>query len=324
MSDDATTPEGEPTEEHVPQLDDIIANSDDPNAAPAVDLGSLPMIVIPAVVILGGAIALWVLRDSIFPPRLVQVSGIVYMNGEPLANANIRTLPFNFAAGEASGLNDAEGVSDTEGRFTLSTFEGGEPLEGAYVGDHKVTVAVTEPGPGGFGVVTLSPAEYADSTTTTLRIAVSSSADENQSFKLELEGEIKGRKTDDAISGGTQGMMQMGAGMMVGRAFTEGDSNKDGKLDQKEIKALDEQDRKQMKLAEADTNKDGFVDREELNKIHGVSGGGGRGGAGGRGGGRGGAGGRGGGRGGAGGRGGGRGGGGGKQYSGRRGQDGGN
>ena len=52
MSDDATTPEGEPTEEHVPQLDDIIANSDDPNAAPAVDLGSLPMIVIPAVVIL--------------------------------------------------------------------------------------------------------------------------------------------------------------------------------------------------------------------------------------------------------------------------------
>ena len=318
MSDESPTPADDPIEERVPQLDDVIANSDDPNAAPALDLGSLPMIVIPAVVILGGAIALWVLRDSIFPPQLVQVSGIVTMNGEPLANANIRTLPFNFAAGEVSGLNDAEGMTDAEGRFTLSTFEGGEPLEGAYVGDHKVTVAVTEPGPGGFGVVTLSPAEYADSTTTTLRIAVSSSADENQSFKLELAGEVKGRKTDDAISGGTQGMMQMGAGMMVGRAFTEGDSNKDGKLDQTEIKALDEQDRKQMKLAEADTNKDGFVDREELNKVHGISGGGGRGGAGGRGGGRGGAGGRGGSRGGAGGRGGGS-----KKYSGRRGQEGG-
>ena len=317
MSDESPTPADDPIEERVPQLDDIIANSDDPNAAPALDLGSLPMIVIPAVVILGGAIALWVLRDSIFPPQLAQVSGIVTMNGEPLANANIRTLPFNFAAGEASGLNDAEGVSDAEGRFTLSTFKGGEPLEGAYVGDHKVTVAVTEPGPGGFGVVTLSPAEYADSTTTTLRIAVSSSADENQSFKLELEGEVKGRKTDDAISSGTQGMMQMGAGMTVGRAFTEGDSNKDGKLDQTEIKALDEQERKQMKLAEADTNKDGFVDREELNKVHGISGGGGRGGGrGGAGGARGGAGGRGGGRGGR--------GGGNKKYSGRRGQDGGN
>ena len=123
MSDDSPTPADDPSEERVPQLDDIIADSDDPNAAPAVDLGSLPMIVIPAVVILGGAIALWLMRDSIFPPQLVQVSGIVYMNGEPLAGADIRTLPFNFAAGEASGLNDAEGMSDAEGRFTLSTFE---------------------------------------------------------------------------------------------------------------------------------------------------------------------------------------------------------
>ena len=315
MSDDSTPPNGDPIDPAVPQPDDVVHTIDDPNVVRSIDdptaerrldLGSLPMIVIPAVVVLGGAIAFWQFSDSIFPPRLTEVSGIVTINGEPLAMANIRTLPFNFEAGEASGLNDAEGSTDAEGRFSLVTFAGGERLPGAYVGDHKVTVAVTEPGPGGFGVVTLSPAAYADSTTTTLRISVSSSDSKNHDFKLELEGEVRGRKADSAISDGTQGMMQMGAGMTVGRAFTEGDSDNDGKLSQEEIKALDEDDRNQMKLAEADADKDGFVDREELNKVHGIRGGGGRGGA--RGGG---------------GRGGGGRGGKGKSYTGRRGEDGG-
>lgn len=62
-------------------------------------------------------------------PRLVPVSGVVLLDGQPVANAAVLFIP-------AEG-RPAEGTTDAEGKFTLQTFQ---PGDGALVGTHDVTV----------------------------------------------------------------------------------------------------------------------------------------------------------------------------------------
>jgi hypothetical protein len=63
-------------------------------------------------------------------PEMAPVSGIVTVDGQPVANAAVMFVP------EAGG-RPATGLTDAEGKFSLETLK---PGDGALVGKHKVTV----------------------------------------------------------------------------------------------------------------------------------------------------------------------------------------
>ena len=63
-------------------------------------------------------------------PKLVPVRGVVRFNGKPLDGARVTFT--NTAAGIS-----AYGLTDTEGKFTLTTFE---PGDGAAPGHYQITV----------------------------------------------------------------------------------------------------------------------------------------------------------------------------------------
>lgn len=66
--------------------------------------------------------------------RLAPVSGTVRINGKPLAKAGVTFTP-------VVGGRPAWATTDEQGRFTLTTFSAND---GAFVGDHSVTVAEVE------------------------------------------------------------------------------------------------------------------------------------------------------------------------------------
>jgi hypothetical protein len=65
---------------------------------------------------------------------LVNVQGLVTLDGKPLANAHV-----NFATADGKG-HPAVGLSDRDGRFRLTTYK---PDDGALPGEYRVTVVVT-------------------------------------------------------------------------------------------------------------------------------------------------------------------------------------
>ena len=64
-------------------------------------------------------------------PDTVSAGGTVSFNDKPLANASVNFIPENGKS--------ANGVTDSQGKFTLTTFQ---PNDGAIVGTHKVTVTI--------------------------------------------------------------------------------------------------------------------------------------------------------------------------------------
>lgn len=125
------------------------------------------------------------------PPDTAPAGGRVLFNDKPLANASVNFIPENGKA--------ANGVTDSQGKFTLTTFQ---PNDGAIVGTHKVTVTVvsTEEVPeiipddysytnagtpddaaDGSGI----PEVYADPRSTPLKYEVKGGEDNNFEVKLE-------------------------------------------------------------------------------------------------------------------------------------------
>jgi hypothetical protein len=71
-------------------------------------------------------------------PSIAPVSGIVTLNGTPLAGASIITQPI--AAGDS--LNAGYGsfaTADDEGRFELELVK--PPMKGAIIGEHRVMIS---------------------------------------------------------------------------------------------------------------------------------------------------------------------------------------
>ena len=66
---------------------------------------------------------------------LAPVSGTVRYKGAPLANAHVQFVP------EEQGARSASGTTDASGHYRLTTFDS---YDGARVGKHGVTVAITE------------------------------------------------------------------------------------------------------------------------------------------------------------------------------------
>ncbi len=119
------------------------------------------------------------------PERLptVPAAGVVTYQGKPLANASVSFQ-------HTSGVVTAGGKTDSDGRFTLSTY--GEN-DGAPAGSYRVTVAVNavqeiEPGvlapepPGGFK--SPIPDKYANPDTSGLEVEIP--AEGTTDLKIEL------------------------------------------------------------------------------------------------------------------------------------------
>jgi len=68
--------------------------------------------------------------------KTIPTSGVVTLDGEPLADARVTFNPL-----DASGRM-AFGNTDSQGRFTLSTFKEGD---GALAGQYRITVTIVGP-----------------------------------------------------------------------------------------------------------------------------------------------------------------------------------
>ncbi len=261
-------------------------------------LSRVLLIVIPAVVLAAGAVAFFGFLDGmalvqrLTRPRLVSVSGTVLYNGQPLANARIMTKPLK------EGLRGSIGFTDEQGKFTLEFDNAGRWVPGAYVGEHKVTVAAYGAQPPAGPPPLLTPEPYEKFETTPLTIRVTPDANANH-FQLELSGEPTGNRP---LSGGPGAGRSGGPGrrgdfggrrggfprpggpagfgpgpvgppggrgrgpvspqMMVERGMDTFDKDADGKLNTEELREAAHifgDD-----VLKADQNNDGFVDAQEL------------------------------------------------------------
>ena len=70
-------------------------------------------------------------------PDVAPVSGVVTFEGEPVVDAEVTFHPANG--------RPASGKTDSQGEFTLTTFDG---KPGALLGQHRVTIVKHEPVPG--------------------------------------------------------------------------------------------------------------------------------------------------------------------------------
>ena len=69
--------------------------------------------------------------------RTVPVSGVVTLNGKPLANAHVAFQPQASKGSENAGVG-SYGVTDADGRYSLRTMDTDQP--GAVIGTHSVEI----------------------------------------------------------------------------------------------------------------------------------------------------------------------------------------
>ena len=173
---------------------------DSPPAASALSLRRVFMIVLPvAVVMFGGVVgfgffdgAKWI-KDLLRPP-LVAGAGQVLFRGVPLAGGELRSKP------ETKGLPGAMGFLDDEGRFDLKTPIDGDYVDGAFLGQHKVTITLYGQAFSA-GAAPLTPKKYASFDTTPLTIVVTRSSADN-TYLFELEEDVEESASDASASDG--------------------------------------------------------------------------------------------------------------------------
>lgn len=114
-------------------------------------------------------------------PRLVPVTGVVTLDGNPVADAGVLFKP-------AGNLPPASATTDAQGKFSLQTLD----RPGAVLGQHRVSVIKQETtgvgefgavGPGGVHVKWIVPKKYSVPETSGLTATVT---EENRDFPLKL------------------------------------------------------------------------------------------------------------------------------------------
>lgn len=130
---------------------------------------------VATLVVIGGVAvgAVWYVTS--LEPALHPVRGVVYLDDEPMTDGAVMTT-------HAGGRLGALSVIDENGRFELRT--NGEA--GAYQGEHKVTIMLTN---GGFPPVSLIPKKYSNAAETPFTISVDAHTQDTE-IKLELFGRI--------------------------------------------------------------------------------------------------------------------------------------
>jgi hypothetical protein len=98
------------------------------------------------------------------PYRLVNVEGLITLDGKPLPQAIVTFQPIAPAGSESAGPGSA-GRTDAEGRYVLETVRTDEP--GAVVGPHRIIIM---PIKFGNNPAPDLPARYNSETTLTLEV----------------------------------------------------------------------------------------------------------------------------------------------------------
>jgi hypothetical protein len=115
-------------------------------------------------------------------PKIVPVSGVVTIDGQPLTYGHIQVMP--------AGWRPASGRLDGSGRFTLTTMA---PNDGCPIGTHPVVILASE----SLTPETTkwhAPQQYSDVATSGLTITITGPTD---SAKIELKsgGSVKQNRT---------------------------------------------------------------------------------------------------------------------------------
>jgi hypothetical protein len=156
-------------------------------------LGTVLKIVLPvaalalAVVAAAGFLDIDAILSDLSRPALAPVTGQVIFQGQPLLKAQLLTKP---AGGRGKA---AVGWTDDEGKFTLKTDIRGVYVDGATVGEHRVTVTAYADGAGASAPPLLTPPQYASPASSPLTIKVARGPAKNE-FRLVLEGEPPPRR----------------------------------------------------------------------------------------------------------------------------------
>jgi len=143
------------------------------------------MLRIPCIILLS---CLTVAGCSGGAPPTHKVTGTISMNGQPVADAEVGFIP----AAEAGELKPARGRTDSDGRYTLTTYlTPTQQVNGAMAGPYQVTVTkgIAEKRIVEYDDLepqrTPLPPKYADATTTPLTAEVT--ADGNNTFDFTLK-----------------------------------------------------------------------------------------------------------------------------------------
>jgi hypothetical protein len=100
---------------------------------------------------IGGALLLSLLIGCSGSSPTEKVSGVVTLDGTPVEAAAVTFVPDDPATGKS-----AAGITDKDGKFTLTTFVGGD---GALPGSYKIQVSKYETPDGGHNPYGAQPAE---------------------------------------------------------------------------------------------------------------------------------------------------------------------
>ncbi|HVK17705.1 MAG TPA: hypothetical protein VM533_12215 [Fimbriiglobus sp.] len=122
-------------------------------------------------------------------PKIVPVSGIVLIDGQPLTYGHIQVIP--------SGWRPASGRIGGDGRFTLTTTVSGD---GCAVGTHPVAILAGE----SLTPETTkwhAPQKYADVTTSDLKVTITGPTDD---LKIELKSDGSNKPNKSVKEGGTE------------------------------------------------------------------------------------------------------------------------
>jgi hypothetical protein len=194
------------------------------------------------------------LADLMKPP-LTHSTGQVLLNGEPLAHGEVRTKP------ATPGLAGAIGFLNELGEFELKTEIKGDFIDGAYPGEHKVTVTKYGMAQGPVAPL-LVPQEYTSFATTPLTITISRDSADNK-FPLPIAGEPA---SPTGVSAEEYAAANKEAGPdpadLASQVFEKLDANDDGTLSKEEVDQLDEELREAVRSA--DRNQDDRVGHQEL------------------------------------------------------------
>jgi hypothetical protein len=194
------------------------------------------------------------------PPKLVEVTGQVLYNGQPVTEGSIVTEY------SEEGLFGGLSILDEEGRFRLMTQVEGRYQDGVYIGEHTVAIFSFAASGGGGMPAGLVPQKYLMHSTTPLRMVVTSDS-KNTPVVFKLTGELESRGRG---GGGGQDGQQSGRGgggaapspeAIISRIL-ESDKNEDGKISKDEAS-----DRLKQNFDRADENGDGFIDEAELKTL---------------------------------------------------------
>jgi hypothetical protein len=111
-------------------------------------------------------------------PKIVPVSGVVTLNGKPLAGATVTFSPIA-KPGEVNAGDGSSGKTNADGEYTLTTSRG---VPGAQVGKHRVGISALSqqagssderPPRGGWPIKDKIPARYSGDSTLTFEVAPS-------------------------------------------------------------------------------------------------------------------------------------------------------